>query len=113
MERHGFSFREALSYLGIENGHVDHVHVAESKKRRALIEAFRAWEKAKRDDLAEVLRTCRQVVASKKPPLSEPELETLAFLQGEADYLEYLYDVLCGRDDSEKYEFFKEVGNAG
>ncbi|MBI5902377.1 MAG: hypothetical protein HZB84_02705 [Deltaproteobacteria bacterium] len=108
MERHGLTFREALTYLGIENSRIDYVQVRKNKERRALIGSFRAWEKERRDELATLLRACRQVIASRKPPLSETELEALALLQGEIDYLEYLYDILCNRDDRDKYELFKE-----
>ncbi len=108
MEQHGISFRETLSYLGIEVSRVDKAVVAKRKKRRALIHAFRDWEKKRGDELAEILRACRQVIASKEPPLDEPDLEPLAFLQGEVDYLEYLYNILSYGDDKDKYELFKE-----
>lgn len=107
-ERHGLSFKEAVKYLGMETNVPEPALIAEARERRELILAFRTWEKAKRDELAALLRACRQVIASKKPLSSEPEIEALALLQGEVDYAEYIYDILCGRDDRDKYELFEE-----
>lgn len=108
MERHGLSFREALTYLGIESGHVDHAQVIKKKERLTLIHSFRVWEKERRDELADIIQICRQAMVSRKPPLSKTDLEAIAMLQAEVDYLEYLYDILCNRDDRDKYELFKE-----
>lgn len=108
MERHDLSFRDALTYLGIESVRIDQTLVAKRRERQALTHAFRAWERERRDELADILRTCRQDIVSKTLPLSEPEIEALAMLQEEIDYIEYLYDILCDRDDKDKYELFRE-----
>jgi hypothetical protein len=108
MEQHGLSFRDALTYLGIESGRIDQALIAKRRERQALTHAFRAWERERRDELADILRICHQAIVSKKPPIAEPEIEALAMLQGEIDYIEYLYDILCNRGDRDKYELFKE-----
>lgn len=80
----------------------------ERAEKTALMSTFLQWERSAANELSELLRICRQILAEKKPPLSEPELEDLVFLQTETERLGYIYDIFCGCDDSEKIELFKE-----
>lgn len=107
-ERYGLSFIQALEHLGMETSVTEQAFVAESKERKGLVSGFRTWEQAKRNDIAFLLRVYREVIASKKPLLSEADFEVIAKLQGEIDYLEYRYDILCGKNDKAKYEIFRE-----
>jgi hypothetical protein len=82
--------------------------IAEVKERKALVSAFREWEAERRDEIAEVLRRYRHKKAT-RTDFTEAELQILAELQGEIDYLEYVYEeILCSKDDHEKYLLFRE-----
>lgn len=105
---HGFSFREALVYLGIEKGMLEPLKTGEAQERRELLAAFRVWEARKRSRIAEALRRYRYYRATHTGPFTEAELQELATLQLDFEHLEYVYTILCGKDDREKYEIFKE-----
>lgn len=113
--RHGLSFREAKSYLGMEKEFKykpNPVQIADSNERKELIRSFRLWEHGRRDEIAFILRTYRQTVAQWDKPLTAADLEALASYQGEIDRLEYVYEILCSKSDTDKYELYKhERGN--
>lgn len=105
---HGLSFKDACSYLGLEKSRPDPALIAEYREKKELLAAFRQWEKEHRDEIAEVLRRYHYYGAAYVEPFTENELQELAFLQEKIDYLKYVYEILCGKDDRLKYELFRE-----
>lgn len=116
---HGLDFKGAFRLLadraGIKTGRQTPSEArkfAEAVKDRArkaeLIKAFRQWERGKVDELSKTLRAFNRLKANLPGLLSEVELQTLAERQAEINKLEYHYGILCVRDDSEKFEFFKQ-----
>lgn len=85
----------------------------EREEKKRLMAAFRAWEQNTVNEIAAVLRAFNRL-RTVRTDFSEAELVELARLQGNIDILGYHYSVLCGKDDREKYELFKEdLGYAG
>lgn len=111
-ELHGLAFKAALRFLtdraGIKPARTQAEKVAAEGARRDIVKAFRRWEMETVNDIVEVLRRYRHLKSTRNN-FTEAELQTLARRQAEIDELEYHYEILCVRDDSEKYELFKET----
>lgn len=80
----------------------------EREKKQELIRAFRAWEQREVDDISAMVRRYRRLIAKRKT-FTEAKLIDLARLQGNIDILEYHYSILCGRDEREKFELYREM----
>lgn len=115
---YGLDTKEAIKYLAdqasIKWGDLtltESVAAAKARKeretRRAAVAAFREWEQGAVDEIAAILRAYRHMRAIRMT-FTEAELEVLARLQGNIDVLEYQHEILCGRDDREKFELHKE-----
>lgn len=118
-ELHNLDFKGALRVLadraGIKTAQTTAERQAaekareEQERKAEAVRAFRRWEQETANDIAEVLRRYRYYQSTYKGPFTESELQELARLQTQVDYLEYIYeDVLCKKDDLPKYELFKE-----
>lgn len=107
-EIHGLSFKEALAYLNIADALSFSARTNDEGEKRELTEAFRTWERETVDSIALLLRTYRNLRATKKE-YTEAELVLLAQVQGQVDYLEYIYgEVFCRSDDETKLQLFME-----
>jgi hypothetical protein len=104
--------KEAIDFLankaGIKPGKVDPEKIRDRDERRELLLAFKKWERNYRGELALILRTVRQRVI-KGVRIKDPWL--WASLVSELTYMDYVYTLLCGRDDHEKHKvFLQEMG---
>lgn len=106
---HNLSFKDALAYLGIQHRPRQRAK-QEREKRLKLVQAFRAWERARTNELACILRTFRQMEVNAR---TEAELQEFAKLKNQIDVLEYHYSILCSRDDREKFELYRETLERG
>lgn len=110
-EKHDLSFKEVLSFLGIEGGKkpIDPYKFQETMDRKALLLAFREWERVTSNELALLIRTLNQIIAK---GLTEDEVDIFAESIANLSYYEYVYfGILCRNDDRKKLELFKqEVG---
>lgn len=115
---YGLDFKGALKLLadraGIKPARTQAEKVAaegarrERERKAGLVKAFRQWERKTANTIAEGLRRYRRLKATRND-FTEAELISLAELQGDIDYLEYIYEeVFCKKDDAAKYELFKE-----
>lgn len=116
---HGLDTRSALKLLAERTGIRRQISKetraaqAERETRRELLTAFRAWEQEMVNDISAVLRAYRRLRAT-RTDFSEAELITQAGLQGQIEYLEACYEVLCSRDDEAKFRLYQEdMADAG
>lgn len=85
----------------------------ERERKQELLRAFREWEQTTVNEIAEVLRAYRHMMATRKT-FTERELIELARVQGHIDYLEYIYeDILCRSNDEPKFRLYQEMTDAG
>lgn len=106
-EIHGLSFKEALAYLDIADARSYSARTNDEAEKRELTEAFRTWERETADCIALLLRTFRQLRATKQD-YTEAELVLLAQLQEQIDYFEYIYEeVFCKGNDEAKLTFLR------
>ncbi|MCC6347905.1 MAG: hypothetical protein IT388_12015 [Nitrospirales bacterium] len=102
------SFKEALRYLGIEQGPLTakrRAEIAEQKRASALMAEFRAWEGEHHRELCTLYRCLQTAKRNCKTP---EDMERLAkWYHLESEWVRRL-DILEGRDDEEKYELYAE-----
>jgi hypothetical protein len=99
------SFKDALSYLGVNRGDPCRPDPRE-KNKRILINDFKAECAAYSDRLAWELRGLRRLVLNIR---TEQDLELRAWAYHEISVLEYKLDVLCYGSDEAKYFLYKEA----
>lgn len=105
---------ESMSGLTLRSSAVEPESAVDHVERRELVAAFRRWESERRNEIAKALRLHRRYRLTHTGPFMEQKLQELANLQGQADYHEYVYSILCRGGDREKYELFmEEMGYAG
>ncbi len=106
---YGLSTCEAIRYLadraGFKSGRPEPARIAEAQERKELLAAFRAWERELSSLLAEALRLYRK---KESVGFTWREAVALADVINDFPYIEYCYDILCGKDDAEKFELFKQ-----
>ncbi|MBA3030862.1 MAG: hypothetical protein FP816_18890 [Desulfobacteraceae bacterium] len=104
---HGFSFREALTHLGIERGGVTpqiKKEILIRKHRQQLVKQFRAWENKAADQMAMLVR-CTRYVMSKA---TADHVERYSELWHILPVWEHFHEILCTGNDEEKYHLFKK-----
>lgn len=113
-EIYGLSTKDAIKYLadkaGIRPGKIDPVKLRDRNERGELIRAFKEWERNCRNELALALRTMRRKL-TEGFKITDPWAH--AERRGELAYMNYVYDVLCSRDDRAKYQLFIEETGYG
>ncbi len=107
---YGLSTGEAIKYLsnraGFKKvGRPDPAPIAEAQERKELLAAFREWEKGLSNLLAEALRLYRRKEAA---GFTYREALALADVINDFPYIEYCYEILCGKDEAAKFELFKQ-----
>lgn len=110
MDFRKLSFKEALSYLGIDNTvkpAPEAMHRARyNKRKRDAIRGFRQWCNDYHSELAGLYRALQNI---KELVKTEDDAERLSSLY----HLELLWihqlDILEGRDDETKFELYTEV----
>ncbi|MCG2750374.1 MAG: CHC2 zinc finger domain-containing protein [Desulfobacteraceae bacterium] len=109
---HGFSFREALTHLGIQRGKITpqiRAEIRERKHKQALVKEFRAWENKAADQMAMLVR-CTRYVMSKA---TADNVERYSELWHILPVWEYLHEILCTGSDEAKYYLYKSEKNDG
>lgn len=101
----GYSFKDALRYLGISSGKPPKPNTIEIKKRDA-VKKFKLWCEEYYDLLCIFYRTWNDVKARIK---TVDDMEKYAEFYNEEIKAQYHMDILMGRDDEEKYEMYREV----
>lgn len=112
---HGLTFKDALTYLGIEKRQTSTEAKAaqrERERKQELLRAFREWEQTTVNEIAEVLRSYRHMRAT-RTMFTEAELMELARVQSEIDILEHHYEILCSKDDEAKFGLYREMVGHG
>jgi DNA primase len=113
---HGLDFQGAIKLLadraGIGRQAPAEARAAqgEREKRAELVRTFRAWERVEVNRISGLLRSFRSMQARAR---TEAELIALAEVHAEIDVLESRYEALCGRDDREKFELYREMTGRG
>lgn len=100
---HGYSFGDAVSYLGISGDRPVKPNVRE-KRKRELIKEFREWCDS------EYFRLCgfyRRINRLKLKVRTMDEVEAIAELYHQEPLLEYHMDILSGKDEAAKFELYK------
>jgi hypothetical protein len=107
--RHNLSFKNALTYLGINQG--EHYRPdPREKKKRVLVKDFKAQCAAYSDRLAWELRELRRLVQGIH---TGEDLELRAWAYNKIPVLEYKLDILCYGSDEAKYHLYKEARRNG
>jgi len=102
----GFSFKDALAYLGIDkSGKTSWANANEANKRK-LVAAFRGWERDYYDELTTDYRAINPI-SSKLKTLDE--MEEIAPLYHRLPILEYHMDILLYGTDGDKFSLFQEL----
>lgn len=102
-------FKEALKYLGIEQGELTPEKRQEIKRlrqRRELVKAFRRWEVDASNEAGLLFRSATKVLANIK---TEEHLDRVGSLYHGLESWQYHFDILVGNDDEAKLGLF----NAG
>ena len=105
MKLKSLSFREAVTYLGVNIKHKKDRSTRNSKRRK-LIAAFRQWENRYYDALATEYRAINKVLRNIK---FIEEAEQYDYLYHRLPILEYHMGILAYGDDEEKFDLFKGV----
>ena len=106
---HGLSFKDALRYLGIENGkqpQIDH----RRRKKRELVKAFGEWRDCYYQELCSQRRTYVEMTRDLK---TMDQVESMAWMLHELTLIEHRLNVLFNGSDEEKYMLFREVKENG
>ena len=103
----GFSFRDALKYLGI-SGDKQVKQNPQETRRRELVEKFKAWCGNYTKYLCEMLRLCNRIDAFVKTP-DDLEIKGLSEMYLLRDVCQYHLSILNGKDGKAKFELYKEV----
>jgi hypothetical protein len=98
-------FKEALAYLGIRRDEPYRPDPRE-KRKRTLINDFKAWCATYSDRLAWELRGLRRLVQGIR---TEEDMELRAWAYDEIPVLEYKMDILQYGSDEARYLLFKEA----
>jgi hypothetical protein len=102
-------FKQALDFLGMKKGTSFKPNKREQRKRE-LINAFREWC----NDYYDLLCSAYRLLNKARHEVKDmQEVAKIARLYHYAPIWEYHMDILCSRDDREKFELYLEVGNGG
>lgn len=112
MKLHGLTFKDALSYLGIQRQTPAGRQAAAQarKERQEREQAYRSWEQEQVDYLSSMLRAFRSMKAKAR---TEDQLISIAEAARVFDEVEHLYEVFCTRDDSARRELYQEEKHSG
>lgn len=103
MKLNGLTFQDALRFLGIEQGKVTHVsrmEIASIKRKKALIERFRAWERTYSTEIG------AGIVQAYKLIDDDWEFRGLYHIIA---IWEYYMTILMSGDDKLKHDLYREV----
>ena len=106
---HGLSFKDALTYLGLDHGPVTpetRKQIEDRKRRAALVKRFRIWEMKRADQAGTLLRCVHKIAATWTGPAdleANGEILELIAING------YELSILCSGDDGRKYELYQEA----
>lgn len=110
MQLRGLTFREALSYLGIDTSvkpsYETLKKIRQAKKKAELVRRFRQWEVDYHGDLCGLYRTLQERKAQVK---TEAELYRISLLYHKEPQWLHFMDILESRDDKQKYDLYCEV----
>ena len=104
---HGVDFKEALQILGVKKEKITprrRQEINQSKRRRRLINEFRAWERSASAEVGMLCRCCRRVLAEIK---TEIDLDRYAARYHDLSTFEYHLNILVGNDDEAKYQLWQ------
>ena len=105
---HGLSFKDALSFLGIDRGPLSDEKKAEieqRKKRAQRVRAFRKWEEMESSRLGRLLIDSRNIIAGIKIP---KDLEAYGSIYHALEVFEYHMGILIDGNDEARFELFRE-----
>lgn len=107
----GFSFKEALAYLGIDsdNGYKPAKRDSKILVKRRLVKDFRRWGNNYYDELSTVYRGFNKLKSTFK---TIEEAGKFAKLYHKMSIIKHRMDVLDIGNDIEKFELFMEVKSA-
>ena len=107
MALHGLSFKEALQYLNLQEPSKIN---SEQKKKRALVNAFREWEKSLKKELTDFVRGFYSVTRDLK---TWEEVDELAEDFHLISLAEYFLEILSEGTDRQKYNLIKGMKKNG
>ncbi len=100
------TFKEALSYLAIDNSNKAKEKVSPELNKRSLITSFRKWVTDYYNEVSTDYRVFNTVIRNFS---TMEEAEQFALLYHQLPIWEYQLDILLFGNDQEKYELFEEV----
>ena len=106
---HGYSFKDALSYLGISGDRLVKPNPRE-KRKRELVKDFRQWCDREYWRLCESYRLINELKLKAK---TMDEVEAIADLYHQEPLIEYHMDILSGKGDIAKLELYKRGSHHG
>lgn len=99
----GSNFKEALQYLNLQ----EPLRInSEQQKRRALVNAFREWEKSLKKELTDYYRYFKAITRDLK---TWEEVESFADDFHLISLAEYYLEILTNGTDEEKYNLMKRI----
>lgn len=111
MKLRGFTFPDAIRYLGISNDYKPIKPNSQDIKKRELVRKFRRWIQLYRRAICELLRRVNRIDLTVKKP-EDLELQGMTDMYLKKFIYEYHLDILNGSDDQLKFELYKEVLHA-
>lgn len=110
MKLHGFTFKDALQYLGLSDNKptLNKTHRQRIAENKELVAAFNKWCKDLANTLYDLLRRLDRLKAKAQ---SMADVEKLAFWYHKEPIWEYWISILEGNDEKAKYEIWQEVRN--
>jgi hypothetical protein len=106
---HGLSFKDALRHLGIDRGPVTPAvrrDIAERRRKAELVKEFRKWELHYCIYVSDLYFRTKKLMMNGIPP---DDLDLYATLFHELPVWQHHIDVLASRDDTAKYQLYKEA----
>lgn len=110
----GLSFREALSYLGIDSSvkptYETLLRIRKAKERADIVRRFRRWESDYHSELCDFYRTLQERKAQVR---TEKDLDRISWLYHKEPLWLHRLDILESRDDRAKFELYTEAHGNG
>lgn len=108
---HGLSFKDALKYLGIEQGRITpemQRSIKQRKRRAELVKQFKDWEQRYCIYISDLWFQTKQLMIDGIPP---EDIDLYASLFHMLPVWEYHRDILINGSDELKFELYKEAQN--
>jgi hypothetical protein len=105
MDFKGFSYLQALQYLGMRKHEIEPINYTKSREQE-LIRRFRQWE---RNYYTELIEKYHAMIALKKRIVTPEDLDAVAWIFNEIPKTDYRLDILFSGDDEDKFNLFKEI----